>query len=151
MGTRSYIGIENGDGTISGVYCHWDGYPEGVGAILRDFYGQPERVRLLVAGGNLSSLGPDIEPAEGVAHSFQMPADGVCVYYGRDRGDTGEGGVWADSADAFTVRAAAAGAEYAYILRGVNRWHYATVAERGGRVFAGPWRRLTEDAVTAVD
>lgn len=33
MATRSRIGIENQDGTVTSVYCHWDGYPENNGRI----------------------------------------------------------------------------------------------------------------------
>jgi len=28
MATRSNIGIVNEDGSVTGIYCHWDGYPE---------------------------------------------------------------------------------------------------------------------------
>ena len=28
MATRSLIGLENQDGSINYVYCHYDGYPE---------------------------------------------------------------------------------------------------------------------------
>ena len=27
MATRSAIGYINIDGTVTGTYCHWDGYP----------------------------------------------------------------------------------------------------------------------------
>ena len=33
MGTRSIVGVPHGDG-VRGRYCHWDGYPSGVGAAL---------------------------------------------------------------------------------------------------------------------
>ncbi len=28
MATRSNIGIVNDNGSVTGIYCHWDGYPE---------------------------------------------------------------------------------------------------------------------------
>ncbi len=34
MATRSNIGIVNEDGSITGIYCHYDGYPEYVGKML---------------------------------------------------------------------------------------------------------------------
>jgi hypothetical protein len=39
MSTRSRIAVELNDGTVKSVYCHWDGYPAGVGNDLlnRDF------------------------------------------------------------------------------------------------------------------
>jgi len=34
MATRSTIGVELPNGKVKGVYCHWDGYPSGVGDTL---------------------------------------------------------------------------------------------------------------------
>jgi len=31
MATRSRIAVELDNGTVKSVYCHWDGYPDGVG------------------------------------------------------------------------------------------------------------------------
>ncbi|HKM40982.1 MAG TPA: hypothetical protein VJY43_00240 [Methanocorpusculum sp.] len=56
MSTRSYILIENTDGTFSGIYCHFDGYPKGVGATLLDSYRTEAKIRELIALGTLSSL-----------------------------------------------------------------------------------------------
>ena len=36
MSTRSRIGMINPDGSVSSIYCHFDGYPEGVGKTLHD-------------------------------------------------------------------------------------------------------------------
>ena len=66
MSTRSNIGILNNDGSISYVYCHFDGYPSNVGAILLQKYDTAEKVRALIAQGNISSLGDpnrlEVEP-----------------------------------------------------------------------------------------
>jgi hypothetical protein len=66
MSTRSNIGILNNDGSISYVYCHFDGYPSNVGAILLQKYDTEEKVRALIAQGNMSSLGDpnrlEVEP-----------------------------------------------------------------------------------------
>ena len=35
MATNSRISFERPDGTVRSIYCHWDGYPEGVGAALQ--------------------------------------------------------------------------------------------------------------------
>lgn len=59
MATRSLIGIEHEDGSISSIYCHWDGYPEGVGATLVKHYLKQEQVEALVKAGDRSSLGAD--------------------------------------------------------------------------------------------
>jgi len=36
MGTRSRIGVQLPNGKVKSVYCHWDGYPDGVGADLKN-------------------------------------------------------------------------------------------------------------------
>lgn len=55
MATRSLIGIQNKDGSIETIYCHWDGYPTYVGTVLSLFYGEKETRKLLKLG-NRSSL-----------------------------------------------------------------------------------------------
>jgi len=35
MATRSRIGVELPSGKVKSVYCHWDGYPSGVGKDLK--------------------------------------------------------------------------------------------------------------------
>lgn len=61
MSTRSNIAIQRKDGTKTGIYCHYDGYIEYVGAILYENYNTAEKVEELLALGNLSSLGTDID------------------------------------------------------------------------------------------
>ena len=87
MATRSFIGILNSNGSVTGVYCHWDGYPDGVGKVLKEHYTDRSKVIELLELGGLSSLGPRIAPEPGEAHSFNKPAPGVTVAYGRDRGE----------------------------------------------------------------
>ena len=84
MGTRSTIAIQNEDGTVTGIYCHWDGYLSHNGDILQKFYTTEEKVRALIALGDLSSLGEQI----GSKHDFNNAPDGECNAYGRDRGET---------------------------------------------------------------
>jgi hypothetical protein len=85
MATRSRIGIENQDGTVTSIYCHWDGGPENNGAMLKEHYSDRERVEKLIALGSLSSLSPEIDPTG--EHSFEKPQVGVTVAYHRDRGE----------------------------------------------------------------
>ena len=87
MGTRSRIGVMHGDNCKS-VYCHWDGYVDHNGRILLQHY-DSSKANHLVALGDLSSLRPDVFVAEGVEHSFEKPAEDICIFYGRDRGETG--------------------------------------------------------------
>jgi hypothetical protein len=85
MGTRSLIGIENTDGTVNYVYCHWDGYPSHNGRILLEHYRSSALVRSLLALGDISSLGPSI----GDKHDFDSRDYEVTTFYGRDRGEDG--------------------------------------------------------------
>ena len=87
MGTRSTIGIQNADGTVTGIYCHWDGFLSHNGRILQDHYTTEAQVRELIALGDLSSLGARI----GEQHNFNAPdpaetlAETRCTAYARDR------------------------------------------------------------------
>ena len=56
MGTRSFITIKHKDNTYSGVYCHWDGYVEHNGKILKEDYQARSKVVDLIDGGDMSSL-----------------------------------------------------------------------------------------------
>lgn len=90
MSTRSEIGILNNNGTVTGIYCHWDGYPEYNGKILSLYYKTEEKIRELINNGDLSILSENIEPDEKVEHNFDKRQDGVCLYYHRDRGEPWE-------------------------------------------------------------
>jgi len=86
MGTRSTIAIQKTDGSVEQIYCHWDGYIEHNGAILKTYYKTPAEVKRLISYGDLSSLGMRVEPINDY-HSFDTPEKDTCVYYGRDRGE----------------------------------------------------------------
>ena len=86
MSTNSTIKIKRKDGTETGIYCHWDGYVEGVGVTLQLAYNTAEKVEKLLALGDLSVLGYYTEP-KGSEHNFENPEKNVCVAYCRDRGE----------------------------------------------------------------
>ena len=86
MATNSLIGKYNGD-MIKAVYCHWDGYPRGVGETLKQYYTTDEIIRELIELGDLSSLGRYVKPPEGQEHSWEHPMEDVTVAYHRDRGE----------------------------------------------------------------
>lgn len=67
MATRSNIGTRQEDGTIKAIYCHWDGYPEGVGATLTEHYNDPAKVEALLNLGDFSSIADNIEEIESYA------------------------------------------------------------------------------------
>ena len=48
MSTRTAIFKEQVDGTFQGIYCQSDGYIEGVGAMLYNYYQDTEKVQRLI-------------------------------------------------------------------------------------------------------
>jgi len=131
MATRSTIALEYADGTVGQVYCHWDGYLEHNGAILRSAYTDPFKVRALLDLGDISSLGPNI----GEQHEFDCPHKygtpeyqawqdekrEVTTFYGRDRGEEGTEARTFKSYDDYRKRAQFE--EYNYILRRDGKWY----------------------------
>ena len=82
MATRSLIGKLNSDGTVTHIYCHWDGYPSHNGFLLQEYWDTPYKVDQLLALGDLSSLGKEI----GEQHDFNGSRNrDWCMAYGRDR------------------------------------------------------------------
>lgn len=136
MATRSRIGILNEDGTITSVYCHWDGYLSYNGKILFESYNSEERVRELLSYGGISSLTPDI----GVKHLFDCPYPygspeydeykKMTTFYGRDRGEEGMDAKVHPSVRDFKKY----GEEYTYLFKD-GAWTYLA----GSR-----WVKLTE-------
>ena len=87
MATRSTIAVEHADGTVSQVYCHWDGYLSHNGQILVDHYDTQEKAEQLVSFGSMGSLRPKCIPDPAKTHSSINPQDDVTTYYGRDNGE----------------------------------------------------------------
>ena len=83
MATRSLIAKQNQDGTITSIYCHYDGYPSHNGVILQEHYNTPFKVDQLLALGDLSILGEEL----GMKQDFNNRINGYCLAYGRDRGE----------------------------------------------------------------
>ena len=86
MATRSNIAIVNQDKSISSIYCHFDGYPEYVGKILLNHYNNVGIINELMDLGNLSQLCEKLY-SDNNSHTFDKPEPGVCVAYGRERGE----------------------------------------------------------------
>ena len=158
MSTRSLIAVEDMEtGIVRSIYCHFDGYLEGVGKTLCEHWNDPLSVKELINLGDLSQLGQEI----GEKHAFDyhqefydkhkrpdqtfgtdheaMQADpefqrlrARCLAYGRDRGETGVDPTSHANEDAYFEYGKESWAEYLYLYRqGV--WLYA---EPGGD--AGP-------------
>jgi hypothetical protein len=97
MATRSYIAKKMQSG-YKAIYCHWDGYPSGVGATLRKYYKLPAKINRLLNLGSISVLRKNI----GKRHSFnkasragkygeEIERKGWTTAYHRDRGEA-----WSD-------------------------------------------------------
>lgn len=61
MSTRCRIGVEQEDGTIKSIYCHFDGYLDHVGRLLQTKYNSLEKVNSLIELGDISSLGEEYD------------------------------------------------------------------------------------------
>ena len=81
MATRSRIAIENQDGSVTSVYCHWDGHIETNGVILNNNYNTKDKVEELIALGDLSALHRTIDKT--VAYHRDRDEDLVQSKYNR--------------------------------------------------------------------
>ena len=115
MATRSTIAIRNDDGTVTGIYCHWDGYLSYNGRILQENYNTEEKVRELIALGQLSALGETI----GEKVDFNNAPDGQCIAYGRDRGEIDSD---AETFNTWTALLERSGQEYNYLFVPDEGW-----------------------------
>ena len=68
MGTHAMIGIWDEDtNEVTASYVHYDGYVEGVGALLVDSYDSSLDAWIVATGGYLSSLTKDYEESRNSA------------------------------------------------------------------------------------
>lgn len=139
MATRSAIGIHEPDGTVSGVYAHWDGGLEWVGRLLHEHYRHPDKIRALIGHGSVSSLGPEI----GERHPFSEWRPEWCTFYGRDRGDTHTAAVVHEGPDAFYRWARSSGAEFVYLHTG-GQWRFIPATHAHATTDHELWDELAE-------
>jgi hypothetical protein len=133
MATRSNIGIVNDDGSVTGIYCHWDGYPENNGKLLLKHYNTTAIVYELMDLGNLSYLAENLY-CDDNNHSFNNPADKVCVAYGRDRGEKNADSKSFTNISEFEKFAGNSWSDYQYLFNN-GKWQY--------RNHNGTWNELT--------
>ena len=114
MSTRSRIAIEKQDGTVTSIYCHFDGYISGNGETLQTNYSNREKVEQLIALGDISSLKSDIDET---------------VAYHRDRGEDLNQKQHTNVED-FYNEAFEMGEEYGYLFTKDNKW----LASTGGPI-----------------
>lgn len=64
MATTSTIAVQHADGSVSQIYCHFDGYLSGVGKELLAHYNTLEQAEALVAMGGASCIRETLETSE---------------------------------------------------------------------------------------
>ena len=125
MATRSMIGQMQDDQTILAIYCHWDGYPEHNGRLLKDHWTDRAKVKQMLDLGDMSVLGEEI----GKKHHFD-DRDGRgngCAFYGRDRNEDVSNTVYKMAS--WLECEGYMGAEFLYLQGKDGRW---SVSEESG-------------------
>lgn len=108
MSTRSSIAIQNDDGSVTGIYCHSDGYIDGVGYNLIKNFTTEKEVKELIMLGDLSFI----------------DGQSACAYH-RDRGEAWKG-VQPTVCDNFTKFKEKMSQEYDYLFVD-NEWKVSVV------------------------
>jgi hypothetical protein len=133
MATRSCIAVEHCNGAVSEIYCHSDGYLEGVGETLLLFYNTTALVSNLVKLGDISSLGEHAQK-------------GSTFAYMRDKGEVNCEARLHSSVENFKLQfndstnRLAYGYEYMYLLTRKHGWEV--------KIHDREWERLTTALVT---
>lgn len=126
MSTRSILAAPV-RGRFQYIYCHYDGYPSGVGTILQEFYESRGLVLSLLALGDISTLGAGVDCGTRAYHR-----------------DCGEGLVLRHATDLDCLVASGfdqLGADYIYLFRG--RWRVLGYGSRDTR----KWRTIRQALV----
>jgi hypothetical protein len=125
MSTRSTIWIKKDEDKYDGIYCHFDGYLDGVGKTLIENYTDINKVIALIELGAISSLGKSIECPE--KHSLNNPIKGYTVAYFRDDKEESEICIYKDKS--LNEIENDYSEEYNYIFDN-NKWYYFKVNSR---------------------
>ena len=98
MSTRAMIGYLNSNtNKVTGIYSHWDGYPDGVGYNLMKFYGNPQRVLHLIDAGDVSAIDWDTGHANHYAfRSTWVSWNGIDKKYDNEWDRGGQDEKWED-------------------------------------------------------
>jgi len=86
MGTTSEIGVLNPDGTITYIFCKYDGYPTWVGKCLEDHYGDIKKARKLISLGDIETLNEQIGEKHDMNLMNREPYRRYCKAFHRDGG-----------------------------------------------------------------
>ena len=98
METNATIILKTKEGNYKSIYLHNDGYPQGAGYILKNYYKDYDKVEKLISLGNISSLGqepnstPDLwKNSYDMFYTMEHPEfweENTLAY--KDRGETGQ-------------------------------------------------------------
>jgi hypothetical protein len=135
MATRGAIGIRNEDGTVTGIYSHWDNYPSYNGRILLDHYDHT-KTRKLLSLGAVSCLAKEIGQKHDFSNSYKPedPEYQWCRFYTRDRGDDFQPSITFSNEDEFVKHFTECWADYFYLLEECGTWFVTTGRKEWQRV-----------------
>jgi len=142
MATRSRIAIEREGGSVESIYCHHDGYPSNNGRLLLENYEDRKKVEGLIALGDISSLGEEVDPDDRLNHTFENPQRGVTVAYHRDRGEAKSGPDYHRDLDHF-VRSDVE--EYGYLFTKEGEWLFVDGHKSASTREAIPLKSVIKD------
>jgi hypothetical protein len=127
MSTNATISVITPQGKVLTVYNHWDG-DSWLFNLLNKHYNTLTDAMALVKPGNISSVR---ERCDGdVGHTFNNPIPDQTIYYGRDRGEKGQGPLVQDL-ETFDINKHSYGRqEYNYIFAN-GQWMHLREWEAG--------------------
>ena len=102
MSTHATI-IEKKQDQYRSIYVHFDGYVEGLGETLHEYWNDSESISEMIDLGDASSIGSDLDH---------------CEFYGRDRGEADTGPQVCDDIN----QALDSYNDYRYLWDG-DKWH----------------------------
>jgi len=125
------------DGTILSIYSHSDGYPSYQGDILLKHWQDPEKIKSMLAEGDMSMLGeelgekhpfqPDYNDPNGV-DTWEATYGTMCRFYARDRGDGGTKALESVNERALISLANNGYEEFVYLWKD-GKWYYTPTKE----------------------
>lgn len=119
MGTSCRIGYMYPSGIVESIYCHWDGYPNGVGKILSEYYTDEEDVKRLISLGDISVLGTTLYHSPEDWKNWKREDSHTLCY--SDRGDKDIEPIRSSCVGEYIKRSKQSSVNYTYLFRD-GRW-----------------------------
>ena len=147
MSTRSYIAKQVGENEYRTIFCHFDGYPEHVGAILLDAYNTPEKLDELLELGDIDVLGPRLSPDPNLPHNGEHRQKDVTLAYARDMG---EKKFEAEIKTLEQLEDPGDWIEFVYIFDQNGVWNYLDICEQFGEYGPNNLKKGLEEAFPSI-